>query len=480
MPLDLTQAIAQHRRGDLVTAATAYEAALAEDPDRHEALHLLGLVALQQGDAPRAAALIGRAVAIQPEDAGYRSSLASAWWALGQLENAVAGYREALRLRPENPETLCNLGATLLDLGDLEAAIGHFLEANRLRPDSVVILNNLGNAFRLKGEPATSLIHLRRAVELDPNVAQARSNLGKTLLDLGQTDEALRHGREAVRLSPGFAMGWSNLGHILHVQSKLEEARDCIQKAIQLQPNLATAHASLAGVLEELGEFEASEAALREALRHDPKHAGALGRLAIRLRGKLPEMDVAAIEAMLAEPGLSPGRRRPLAFGLAHLLDARGEFDRAAELTHEANALVLAALETAGRRYNPDGHRAFVDRLIAVFSSPFFERIRGLGEATERPVFVVGMPRSGTTLVEQILASHPRVFGAGELPLIQDAFEAIPAATGRAGVPLDYIELIDAAASTSSLAGISTAWRRLMRRPTGSWIRCRRTRSTSA
>jgi tetratricopeptide (TPR) repeat protein len=446
MPVDLTEAIEQHRRGDLDRAAVAYETALAEEPDRHDALHLLGLVALQRGDATRAAALIGRAVAVCPEEAAYHASLADAFAAIGQFDRALDSYRKALRLRPESPEILCNLGATLVDMGEIEAALGHFHEANRLQPDSFVIHNNLGNALKLKGDLAAAVGQFRRAVALNPRAAEPRSNLGRALLDLGETEEALTHGREAVRLLPGFAAGWNNLGQILHVLGRLEEAGACFREAIRLQPGLAGAHASLGGVLEGLGDFDAAEASLREALRLDPRHTGALGRLATRLRGKLPDADLAAIEGLLAEPGLSTERRRPLAFGLAHVLDARGEFDRAAGLALEANALRLIDFQARGKHYSPDAHRAFVDRLIAVFSPDFFARVRPFGSETERPVFVVGMPRSGTTLVEQVLASHPRVFGAGELRLAQETFEAIPSATGRAGTPLDSIEHLDRAA----------------------------------
>jgi hypothetical protein len=114
-------------------------------------------------------------------------------------------------------------------------------------------------------------------------------------------------------------------------------------------------------------------------------------------------------------------------FGLAHVLDARGDFDRAARILEEANALQHSELRRRGRGYIPAAHRAFVDQLIATFSIEFFERTRGFGLETERPVFVVGLPRSGTTLVEQILGSHPRAFPAGELRLMQRAVEGPPA-----------------------------------------------------
>jgi tetratricopeptide (TPR) repeat protein len=443
MTVDLSQATDLHRRGQLDRAARAYEAALAQHPDHPDALHLLGLVSLQRGDPRRAVALIGRAVAVRPDEAAYYASLAEASWALGQVDRALACCREAVRLRPDNPVYHCNLGSTLMNIGELGAAIGHLREALRLRPDLFPAHNNLGNALRLKGDRAAALGHLREAVRLAPAAAQARSNLGTMLLEQGEPEEALVHCTEAVRLSPDSPAVHLNVGNVLHVLGRLDQAAAAFREAIRLGPGLAAAYAALGGVLEDLGDFDRSTAMLREAIRNDPRHAGALARLATRARGGLSEAEVTAIEGLLADPALSGEPRWSLQFGLAQVLDARGEFDRAAGLTLQANARQLADFRERGLDYDPAVHRSLVDALIAAFSPEFFARVRGFGLETERPVFVVGMPRSGTTLTEQILASHPRVFGAGELRLVRETFDALPEATGRSGSPLDCLEHLD-------------------------------------
>jgi len=443
MSINLSEALEQHRRGHLDRAASAYEAALAENPDQPEVLHLLGLVSLQRGDAGRAVALIGRAVALRPAEAAFHSGLAEAYWASGAIDRALGCYRAALRLKPDNPVVLSNLGQSLLSLGDVDAAIRYLRDAIRLKPDLSAAYNNLGNALRHKGDLVGAVEQFRTAVRLDPNAAQTQGNLGRTLLEQGEPDEALVYCRECVRLQPDFAEGHSNLGNVLHALGRLDEAKDCYGAAIRLKPNLAAAHAGLGGVLEELGDFDQAIASLRTALLYDPRHAGVLARLATWLRDKLPPADRAVIEGMLAVSDLSPDRRWPLQFGLAQALDAEGEFDRSAALTLQANALQLADFQKRGKGYDPDTHHMVVDRLIAAFSAEFFARVRGFGLETERPVFIVGMPRSGTTLAEQVLASHPRVFGAGELRLARQTFEAIPEATGRADGPLDCLQYLD-------------------------------------
>src|SRR5262249_23524746 len=120
-----------------------------------------------------------------------------------------------------------------------------------------------------------------------------------------------------------------------------------------------------------------------------------------------------------------------LHYGVAQVLDARGSFAEAAEHLRQANALSLAAWRKRGQGYDPAEHTRFVDQLLAAFTPSFFQRVRGFGLGTERPLFLVGLPRSGTTLTEQILASHSQVFGAGELRLARATFQALPQTVNR-------------------------------------------------
>ncbi|MGP0066767.1 MAG: tetratricopeptide repeat-containing sulfotransferase family protein [Isosphaeraceae bacterium] len=447
MPIDLNEAMDYHGQGDLDRAARIYESALAENPDEPEALHLLGLVALQRGDPHRAVAMIGRAISLRPTVATYYANLGEAYWALGQADRVVACCQAALRLEPESPGVLCNLGSTLAALGDLEAAVGYLQEAIQMAPDFAAARNNLANALRLKGDKLGAVVQFEHGVRLAPESAAAWNNLGEMNLALGRPEAALAHCREAVRLNPGFPEARNSLGRAFHMLGRLDEAEVCFRHAIRLRPSFAAAHACLAGLLEELGALDDSLATLREAIRHDPRHAGSWARLATRLGARLSESERAAIEGLLKESGgLTLDDRWSLAFGLAHALDARGEFDRADGLFAQANAMQRADFEARGLGYDSESHRSFVDRLIATFTPEFFERVRDGGLDTERPVFVVGMPRSGTTLAEQVLASHPRVYGAGELRLVRQTFEALPTATGRhADSPLDCVAQLNGA-----------------------------------
>jgi hypothetical protein len=169
-------------------------------------------------------------------------------------------------------------------------------------------------------------------------------------------------------------------------------------------------------------------------------------RLATLLRGKLPDADLAALESRLADPQLADGPRARLLFALGHVLDARGDFARAAECLRQANTLTAELNRQKKREYVPAEHERFVHKLIAVFGREFFGRVQGAGLDTRRLVFIIGLPRSGTTLVEQVLASHSRVFGAGELRLGRQTFEAIPTILGRPDAAVDCVPHLDAAA----------------------------------
>ena len=169
-----------------------------------------------------------------------------------------------------------------------------------------------------------------------------------------------------------------------------------------------------------------------------------MARLATLLRGKLPQADRLAIEQRLAEPELPLEAVADLNFGLAHVWDAIGDYRIAAASLRKANALVLDPKHKRHQTYDPAEHERFVDGMIAAIGPDQLARLSGAGLETRRPIFIFGLPRSGTTLIEQVLASHSEIHGAGELAFGREDFESLPALANRAETPMACLAEIDA------------------------------------
>ena len=200
----------------------------------------------------------------------------------------------------------------------------------------------------------------------------------------------------------------------------------------------------MGGLLEQLGDLTAAQASLREALRIQPGHALAFRGLVRLLDGRLADADLAILNDLLADSLQPDDLRSSLHYAAAQVCDARGEYDEAAQHLQAANAFQIGHFRKSGRVYDPVAHTRRVDGVIATFTPELFARFRGWGIDSERPVFIFGLPRSGTTLIEQILASHSRVYGAGEIGLGRVAFKSLPAAGQGEQAALASLESISA------------------------------------
>jgi tetratricopeptide (TPR) repeat protein len=388
----------------------------------------------QAGRRQAAEQLCRQILALRPSHAGAWHLLGLIVHQAGRPEIAITCYRRALELKPDDAAAHVNAGNALKDLGKLDEAVACYRRAVELKPDFAEAHNNLGAALKDQGKPDEAVACCRRALELRPDFAEAHDNLGNALTDQGNLDEAVACYRRALELKPGYAEAQISLGNVLKDQGRPDEAVACYHRALELKPDWPEAHYNLGIALEETGDLRGAEDSFRAALGHNPRFASAHHKLAELLGGKLPEQDLAAQRRLLEEMELPDAQRLLLHFGLAQVLDARGEYAEAAEHLGRGNSLQLSEWRKRGQGYDPNEHERFITRLIGVFSPDFFQGVRGFGLESDLPVFVVGLPRSGTTLVEQILASHSQVFGAGEITLADDTMAAL------AGESADSIE----------------------------------------
>jgi tetratricopeptide (TPR) repeat protein len=462
--------------GDFERAAGSCRAALQLWADYPEALCNLGAALQGMSQSTEAVEHLERALVLRPNFVVAHSNLGIALRDLGRKQEALEHFQRAVEIDPAFAPAQTNLGQTLQDLGQPEEALPHCQEAVRLDPNSAVLHHNLGNTLRALERLVDAKVSYLEALRLDSKLALSNAHLGLVLQKEGQLSDALVWLKKAVELEPANVDFWQwlaelhdemeesadaipcwervvaldpdrasahlSLGWALQDESHFAEAREHYDAAIQLQPDYAAAYLNLGGLQEELGDMTAAELAFRTALEKQSSFALPHARLATLLRSKLPEADLAALEERLKDEKLAETPRARLLFALAHALDGKGDFARAAECLRDSNALTLETNRTR-KDYTPADHERFVDGLVRVFDRELFARLSGAGSETRRPIFVFGLPRSGTTLVEQVLASHTQVHGAGELRLARRSFEAIPAILGRSGAARDNVAFLD-------------------------------------
>ncbi len=413
-PNMLENALALHRAGRLAEAEAIYRQILAADPCHADCLHLLGMIEHQRGHHETAIELIGQAIAVSPSQAAYHSNLGTILQAQGKLDEAAACFHRALALKPDWVEVLSNLGNVLPKQGKLEEAAGCQLRALTLKPDLAEAHSNLGIIRQAQGKLQEAVACYERALALQPDYLDAHNNLGTALLEQDRIDEAIAHYERVLNLKPDYATAHNNLGNALMRQDRMEEAQAHYERALALQPDYANAHNNLGNVLKDWGRFDDAMAHYERAIAIRPDYAEAhLNRSELK-RFQRGEADLAALEALAEKDDLAADKALYVHFALAKALEDVGEYDRAFEHLRQGNALKRAQID-----YQEKNALDLFQRISAVFERKLLDRFQGAGDPSSVPVFVVGMPRSGSTLIEQILASHPQIHGAGELTTLE-------------------------------------------------------------
>ncbi len=468
-------------------AAGEVQRALVLDPGSTQSWNVLGHLAHDQKRYDDAVTAYREAIRLRPQFVPGHINLGTVLLALHRRGEAAEALRAALRIEPDNLMALTKLGQALWELRDpdlVDEAETHCRHALAQAPRVPEVLENLGQVLRLKGRLGEALECYKQGLDLAPRSVSIRLSMGELLLGSGRYDDALRvckeagaidpndarlhaqlgslsfarqrfgdaaaHYREAVALDATLAEAHHGLGLALHEQELLDEAEDSYREAIRIDPTLPPPWVALARLQAERGDRDESCQTARRLLALRPNVADAYWRLAMNLKGALPDCDIEAMQGLLEHKYVSHSLRAGLHFALGAVFDARGLYAQAAEHFDAANGLQTALLAAKGQSFDPDKYSRMIDRVIAAFSPALLARGRGWGDPDPRPVFVVGLPRSGTTLVEQILASHSQVHGAGELHDALRLFNALPGLVGQPGG--DAFEVLRTLGPDSALA----------------------------
>ena len=479
----------KRRHGFLADADELARSAASAEPDNAEAVHMLGIIAHQSGKTGEAISHLRRAVALAPDVALYHANLGEMCRRAGRIDEAITAGRRAIELNPDYADAINNLGIALFDQGKFEEALALYERAIALQDDFTHAHSNRGNVLQRLKRFTEAEVSYRRAIELQPSFADAWNNLGTCLRELKRLDEAETVYRKALELGPNNPDTLDNLalavkdldrleeaadllrralviesrsdkfhlhyGSVLLDQHKIEEAAAAIERALALnptnhdainlmgrvafergdlhaahahyrraltlKPDLADAYNNMGNVLKELGQLAEAESAYLEAIRLDPNITGVYVNFADSKKFLPGDPHLAAMEALAAKSeGLSKTDRMQLDFALGKAHADLKDYRRAFKHLLAGNAAKRATIS-----YDEKSVFDLFDRIEAVFTREMIAAKSGGGDHSQLPIFVLGMPRSGTTLIEQIIASHPMVHGAGELQTLNDVVLAV-------------------------------------------------------
>jgi tetratricopeptide (TPR) repeat protein len=361
----------------------------------------------------------------------------------GRLDEALSTLRDALRASPHDPILYSDAGTVCLLSNNVELAVDCFERAIGLCPQFATAHYNLGAALERQGRAQEAIAEHRRAIAFLPGLGNAYSRLGNLLQAQGEQAEAIECFRRARELLTNPADQDLEEAKLLLAEGRHADAEPKLRSVVLADPANSLAHAMLGDVLGEQGQFDEAIAELRKATELDSDRAGAWHNL-VMLK-KLTAADrptIEHLETMLRETRRSNFDRILLSFALGKAHDDLGEYAEAIGHFDEGNRL-----EHARQPFDRDAFAALVDRTTATFTPAFLARHAASGTGSELPLLITGMPRSGTTLVEQIVSAHPRVGGGGEMQFWSERISR------QAGAPLTVTLARDMARDYLTLLG---------------------------
>ena len=337
---------------------------------------------------------------------------ASCYKANGQIDASIKDYEKAVTLKPDYAEAYYNLGITLRELGQLDAALNSYEKALAIKHEYPEAHNNLGSVLLDLGSLDSATDHFEWALAFKPNYPEAHNNLGVVERKLEKLDKAIKSFKKAIDIQPNYVQAHSNLGNILQDIGQLDAAMNCYKNALAINPNHTQCYLDIGLIYKEKGQIDDAIKFFEKALTINPDHAVTYDNLSDIKKYTINKKQITKMQSLLSSDTLSPSDRRDLCFALAKVNENLDNQDELFKYLHEGNRLLKKELN-----YSLDRSKVLFSTVKEIFSTPYPDIEKSLSSkpSTFKPIFIVGMPRSGSTLVEQIMSSHHAVHGAGEL-----------------------------------------------------------------
>ena len=445
------RALGALQAGNIDDAERLFKKTLSLQPRHVPALNVYGVLLTQCRRFDEAETFVKRAIRENATSDATFYNYGVILTALKRFDEAVEQFDRALAINGAVPDTLNARGNALLELGRSEEALADFDKALTINPRFVDALVNKARA--LEGEdPRAGLGFAERALALQSNHPLAWLARGNLLNELDRHDEALQSYARALSLQGDLAEAWVGRGDALRELRQPDGAVEAYNKAIAIKPTLPSAHNALGTVFLQLGQIDDARKSMERAIELNPDAGGTYWNLAETKKFSADDPQLAAMESIAAGDTKGSKRSRLFAgFALGKAYADIGDHRRSFQHLLAANAAERSLI-----KYDEAETLSIFDDIQKVFTRELIAIKSGSGVPSSRPIFIVGMPRSGSTLVEQILSSHPEIEGVGEVGTFRTA---VADAVGPAAVGLDFAPALDgktiASIGEKYLAGIA-------------------------
>jgi len=344
---------------------------------------------------------------------------------LGQTDAAEKMFATAIAIKPDYAEAHFNYGFALKDAGKTELAVESYRKAIEILPNYPVAHNNLGSALLELNQYDFAVEHFEWAVAYQPDFFEAHNNLGLANREINQIHTAIKNFEKAIVIKPSFSKAHINLGNALGDLGQKNASIKCFKQALANEPGNAQAHVSIGTVFKELGKVEKAIKSFENAIAANPNYGVAYYNLTSMKQNTINKELASKMQSILSSSDLRQSDRINFCFALANVYEKLEKKNDFFKFLNEGNRLRKEELNSSLERYQ--GTMIVVKK---IFSStpPTNKKLLSYEASAIKPIFIVGMPRCGSTLVEQIMSSHRNVHGAGEIqslrtilaPIIQD------------------------------------------------------------